>query len=199
MAIVSTPKINRCQADNERRERAWNDAALTERHGDMARHIIFEVGYDHREFPEDCGGGGHGQHGMNMRFVLVGPKGAVQWLCYMTNWVPGNVRYGSVGRDDPNPVSLVPVHPRGIGDGMAADLGYHSPIPRYASQVEYGTQKCEWLPEGECYYDGSGLNAEPLLEAFLAHGPHAVWAALARYYQDVLATDPTPEDMEPWT
>lgn len=182
--------VNRCQADRERRERAWNDAALSERQGDMERHIIFEVGYDHTAFPEDCGGGGHGRHGMNLRFVLVGPKGAVQWLAYMTSWVPGNVRHGTV--DGLGDVSLVPLNST-IGDGMAADLGYHSPVPRYGSQ---SAMKCEWLPEGECYYDGSGLNAEPLLEAFLNHGPHAVWAALAHYYTEVLATEPDPEAME---
>jgi hypothetical protein len=150
-----------------------------ERVGNIERRIVFEVGYDHRAFPDECGGGGHGQHGMNMRWVLIGPKGAVQWLVYMTNWVPGNVRHGEVGAE--HPVSIVPVN-RVIGDGMAADIGYHSPVPLWEGQEEYGHMKCELLPEGECYYDGSGVNAEPLLEAFLAHGPHAVWAALARYY-----------------
>lgn len=173
---------NPCKADLARRERAFRDAALVQVDGPMQRRIYFEVGYDHRGFPEACGGGGHGQHGMGMRWVLIGPAGAVQWLVNMTNWVPGNVRYGEVGAE--HPVSIVPVNPR-IGDGMATDLGYHSPTPQYDGQEESGRSECEYLPDGYCYYDGSGLNAEPVLVAFLAHGPHAVWAALARYYGEL--------------
>lgn len=171
---------NRCKADSARRERAWTDCALSERFGDMERRISFEVGYDHRAFPDDCEGGGHGQHGMNMRWTLIGPRGAVQWLCYMLSWVPGNVHHGGV--ESLGPVSLIPAPPNGLDDGMAADLGYHAPTPRYEDQPQ---MKCEYLPQGYCYYDGSGLNAEPVLEAFLAHGPHAVWASLARYYGEL--------------
>lgn len=120
---------------------------------------------------------------MNLRFNLIGPKGAVQWMANMTNWTPGNVIHGTVQADQP--VSLVPVTAMGrIGDGMATDMGYHSPRPLWDGQEEYGRMDCHLLPGGECYYDGSGLNAEPVLEAFLAHGPHAVWAALARYYTE---------------
>lgn len=169
--------VNPCKADQERREQAWRDSLLTERHGDLERCIAFEVGYDHRAFPpEACGGGGHGQHGMTMRWMLIGPRGAVQWVCSMPNWVPGNVVYGSVNAES---FSLVPAH---IEDGHATDLGYHSPVPQYAGQ---DTRECHILPEGSCYYDGSGLNAEPVLEAFLAHGPQAVWATLASYYGEL--------------
>lgn len=178
---------NRCKADRDRRERAMTDAGLVQRDGVMERRIIFEVGYDHRAFPDDCGGGGHGQHGMNMRWVLIGPAGAVQWLTYMSNWVPGNVRHGTVG--DIHPVSLVPTNGR-IGDGMAADLGYHSPVrPSWDDNEWVSKQDCEFLPDGYCYYDGSGLNAEPVLEAFLSHGPHAVWASLARFYMETFGGD----------
>lgn len=179
---VSTDTENPCKADWPRRERAYNDCALRERVGDMERRIQFEVGYDHCAHPEACGGGGHGRHGMNMRFVLIGPKGAVQWLVYMTNWYPGNV---SIIGDIPStePISCVPAHTR-IGDGMAADLGYHSPVEHYDDQ---GQNACEFLPDGYCFYDGSGLNAQPILEAFLSHGPAAVWAALGRYYGEALA------------
>lgn len=171
---------NRCKQDRERRERAWTDCGLTEKVGNMERTISFEVGYDHRSFPEDCGGGGHGQHGMSIRFVLKGPAGAVQWLVNMHHWVPGNVHYGHVETTDNQPVSLVPLKYPQVGDGMATDLGYHSPREMYEGQ--YGPREdCEYI-DGPCWYDGSGLNAEPILEAFLSHGPHAVWAALARYY-----------------
>lgn len=183
--IVDAEIVNPCEADWERRERAWRDNALSERFGDMERRLAFEVGFDHRAFPDACGGGGHGQHGMTMRWLLIGPRGVVQWVANMHNWVPGNIRCGDVGSGVP--ISLVPANPR-FGDTSATDLGYHSPKPLWEGQEEWGTRECSLLPEGYCYYDGSGMNAEPILEAFLAHGPHAVWTALARYYGEVFGT-----------
>jgi hypothetical protein len=103
----------------------------------------------------------------------------------MTNWYPGNIdRMGIVGATDD--VSLVPIpHPM-IGDGWATDLGYHARVPRYGEQQR---MDCDFLPDGYCYYEGSGLAAEPVLEAFLSHGPHAVWAALGNYYAEVFYTE----------
>jgi hypothetical protein len=172
---------DQCEADMKRLERARNDSALITRDGVMERRIVFEVGYDHRSF-----GCGHGQHGMTMRFLLYLPPGWVQWAANLPNWVPGNVGDTGVGAE--HPVSLVPARYRQIGDGMATDLGYHSPTPRYEGQEEYGRMDCNLLPEGTCYYDGSGLNAEPVLEAFLMHGPMAVWSTLARYHAEVFGS-----------
>jgi hypothetical protein len=181
--LEDIPVMNRCERARLTRARALNDAALVERNGAMERRIIFEAGYDHSAFPEDCGGGGHGKHGMGLRFVFSGPKGSVQWVANMFNWYPGNVSHGSVGGTFE--ASFVPAFQhQHIGDAYAADLGFHSPTPMYEEHTKY---ECEYLPEGYCYYDGSTLNAEPLLEAFLEHGPHAVWAALARYYNEALA------------
>lgn len=167
---------SRCEADLERRKRAYEDAALVSRHGEMEQRICFEVGYDHRDFGCD-----HGRHGMQLRFVLTGPSGAVQWLAFLSNWTPGNVHFGDVQAE--GGTSLVAANPR-IGDGSAADLGFHAREPQYEGQ-DGPTPDCEYLGGDACYYDGSGLNAEPLLAAFLDHGPMAVWAALARYYQSL--------------
>lgn len=176
-----TATENPCVADRDRRERATRDNGLTEQLGSMVRSITFDVGYDHRAFPEACGGGGHGQSGMTMRFILRGPHGATQWIVYLPNWVPGNLSLiGGVGSEQP--WSAVPAR-RQLDDGMAWDLGYHSPKPIYDDQ--HGRDDCNILPGGSCYYDGSGVNAGPVLEAFLAHGPHAVWAALADYYSQL--------------
>jgi hypothetical protein len=178
--------VNRCELDGGRRERALHDAALIERNGDMERRIAFYVGFDHTKFPEDCGGGGHGLHGMTMSWVLIGPKGAVNWDMYLNNWVPGNTNsIGGVLCQDP--VSVIPAN--GIlDDGMAWDLGYHTSVP---SPDLHGPNKCEFLSDHECYYDGSGLAAQPLLDAFLEHGPQAIWAALARFYGRVFTEDVT--------
>ncbi len=116
-----------------------------------------------------------------MRFYLLGPSGCVQWVANMPNWVPGNTNT----IDDVQVISgasLVPTNSR-TDDMYPNDLGYHSPKPIYEGQD--GRDDCHLLPGGTCYYDGSGLNAGPVLEAFLSYGPGAVWAALARYYQEL--------------
>lgn len=161
-------------------ERARNDADLIARVGNMERRIRFDVGYNHMEFPQDCGGGGHGVHGMTLCFLLIGPHGAVQWKVNLPNWFPGNVNIidtvQSVG-----PFSAVPADSR-IGDGLPTDLGHHWPKEQYEGEQRFD---CDLLPEGYCYYDGSGLNAGPVLRAFLDYGPMAVWAALGRYYHEL--------------
>lgn len=62
---------------------------------------------------------------------------------------------------------------------MAADLGYHSPTPRYEGQ---STFDCEYIDGGKCYYDGSSLSAEPVYWKFVAEGEEAMWNELAAYY-----------------
>lgn len=185
---------NPCEADRARRERAFRDSMLTERTGPMARSISFEAGYDHSGFGDACGegSGGHGRHGMVLRFVLSGPAGAVQWCATLVNWYPGNVDIiGTVGST--STFSAVPSNR--LGDGMATDLGFHSPVrPAWDTDEWLPRRECHLLPEGYCYYDGSGLNAEPILAAFLEHGPHAVWAALAHFYRETFAA---PEPAEP--
>lgn len=174
--------MNRCRDDLKRRERARADNSVSEDLGGMVRTIGFDVGYDHRAFPDDCGGGGHGVSGMKLNFILRGPGGAVVWAAYLPNWYPGNVAefMGDIPAAE-GLQSLVPC--RRDSDGIAYDLGYHSPKPQYDDHTRQDL--CHLLPEGYCYYDGSSLNAQPILEAFLEHGPHAVWASLARYYQEV--------------
>src|SRR5690606_5416819 len=64
----------------------------------------------------------------------------------------------------------------------ASDLGYHALAPNYDEQMEYD---CEYLPGGKCYYDGSGLAAEPVFEDFKVRGEVAVWDALRSRYEDL--------------
>jgi hypothetical protein len=165
---------NRCKADWDRRHEAMRDNGVTEELGlGMSRRIEFEVGYDHRAFPEDCGGGGHGQHGMGLAFIFFGPEGAVQWKVSLTEWTPREV--GMLGGLPTRYPQLDSVHP--------VDLGYHWRTPTYEGQELFGSV-CEYL-KAPCYYDGSALNVGPILEKFLNYGPHAVWAELARYYNQV--------------
>ena len=45
---------------------------------------------------------------------------------------------------------------------------------------------------GPCYYDGSSLNAERLIQPFLEGGSDAVWRELEEYYHETFPTD-TPD------
>ena len=173
----------RCLEAQERRKESFKSrVAVTEKWGDFERWIEFIPGYDHRAFPKDCGGGGHGQHGMEMAWYLRGELGVVQWKVCFIQAVPGNV--GTLGN--------VPVRHANVDDIMAVDLGYHSPKPRWEGQEDYGRMDCDLLPGGECYYDGSGLNAGPVLERFINEGPGAVWSELVDYYHSVFSPTKAP-------
>lgn len=47
---------------------------------------------------------------------------------------------------------------------------------------------CCYLEQGFCFYDGSGLNAEPVMAALFTGGDEAVWSALEDYYALVEAS-----------
>jgi hypothetical protein len=176
---VSDEAANPCVADRDRQARANRDCGITEQLGNGGwRRIEFEVGYDHRAFPEACGGGGHGQHGMSMTFLLGGPDGVVQWKINMLGWVPGNVSEYSGG--------IRNWHPR-LDLVMPTDLGHHWRTPTYEEEWQPDSD-CEYIGGQRCFYDGSGLNAGELTAGFLADGPHYVWAHLARYYASTKAS-----------
>jgi hypothetical protein len=95
---------------------------------------------------------------------------------------------------------------------MPADLGYHSPKPRYAGQrpmahrytsfsINKETGKfippvygdpvvCKYLPgDAVCYYDGSSLNARRIYGVLIAEGEEAVWQELEDYYKQTFEED----------
>lgn len=122
---------------------------------------------------QKTGGSSHGKHGMNLRFVYRKDGKAVQFLMFAMDWMPGaGTRYGSQER---------------LSGVMAADLGFHSPTPRYDGHESMGP--CEYLGGEPCYYDRSGLNAEPVLESFFIGGLPEVWGQLREYYDNVFATE----------
>jgi hypothetical protein len=73
-----------------------------------------------------------------------------------------------------------------VSGRMAWDLGYHSPTPRYEGHASIG--HCEYTG-GDCFYDGSTLNAEPVMARLIAEGDVAVWDELERYYVDLFETE----------
>lgn len=163
-------RADRCARDAERREVAYADAAISEVAGEFTRRVRFDVGYDHRSFPGTCGGGGHGQHGMEVTFLLIGGLGAVQFKFNMPPFVPGV----------PLTFGTLPVRYPDIGAAVATDLGHHWKTPTYPDEMR---MECDFLDQGHCYYDGSGMNAEPVLAHFISDGPRAVWADLESYYR----------------
>lgn len=108
-----------------------------------------------------------GIHGVDMRFVLVGTAGATQWVLF-------------TGMDLPHVAQEMLSKPP-LNRLMAADLGYHALKPQYEGQT--AMENCHVLEGGKCFYDGSSLMAEELLEPFLSKGPDAVWERLREEYR----------------
>jgi len=104
----------------------------------------------------------YGIHGVNLKFVLKGELGAVQFLIF-TNWQLPHVQR-EFGHQGP----------------MAADIGYHSPMPMYDGQIQMADW--EYLDGKPCYYDGSGLYANHFFDVMVSQGGDAMWAAIEQYY-----------------
>lgn len=132
--------------------------------------VEFDAAFDRRD-PDPLKN--YGIHGVEVRFVLKGKKGAVQFLLF-TNWMLPHVQKEQDGRHGDH----IFCHP------MPADLGYHSYKPTYEGQVSI-TEKCSYLDGQPCYYDGSGLNAERIYQVLLQEGDKGVWHELEEYYKQV--------------
>ena len=136
----------------------------------MERKVYFEPGYDKRSSDPSKN---YGINGMQIRFVLKGERGAIQFLL-MTDWFPPHVQQERWRNQVP---AIFEVSP------MAADIGYHALDPQYEGQGAID-DACPILDGKPCYYDGSSLNAEPIRDRFLAEGDAAVWEELERWYKN---------------
>jgi len=129
----------------------------------------------------------YGIGSVNIRFVFKGDKGAVQFVIG-TNWHLPHIQRQFFDK----PFPYFQLQP------MAYDLGYHSdkPIRDYQSDVprkdengedEFTTpsRECPYTKSGRCFYDGSTLNAEPIVEVLLSEGHEGVWRELEKYYKDI--------------
>ena len=134
--------------------------------------VTFKPAYDRRNSDPKKN---YGIHGVEIRFVLKGDKGAVQFLLY-TNWHLPHVQEELDTKID-NKYPHFSCHP------LPADLGYHSPTPRYEEQVKM--DNCDLLEQGYCYYDGSGLNAESVYQQLLTEGDTGVWTKLEEFYKEI--------------
>lgn len=131
----------------------------------MKREIRFIPAYDKRNSDPKKN---YGIHGVTLAFYLSGDKGTIQFVVY-TNWHLEKVQkeldakhnYSEGGR-----WLHLSCHPQ------PADIGYHSPTPKYEGQSSMNAE-CEFI-KGPCYYDGSSLNAEPIYWKLVNEGHEAV-------------------------
>jgi len=135
----------------------------------MERITEFEPAYDNTAK-------GGGLHGINIRFILRGEHGAVQFLIF-TNWRPKQATKRLRAEMSPSNYFLF--------EPMPADVGYHSKVPRYEGQ--HAMENCVYVqtPDGKCYYDGSTLHAEQVYDILLEKGSEGVWEYLGKYYDSV--------------
>ena len=129
---------------------------------------ILQLG-EHAGHPQ--GGRSHGRGGMKIRHVLYRPDLSVQLVWYPGVYLPETTK--DLSRFGSWPEAF---HP------MAADLGYHSPTK--PNQWAFGGP-CDLYPDG-CWYDGSGLNAEPVLDLLIREGDEAMWQRLEGYHTEML-------------
>lgn len=112
----------------------------------------------------------YGIGGCTVRFLLTGPQGAMQFVV-LTDWylphTKRELRENGTLRSDLYP--------------MAFDLGYHSPKPMHEGQSPM-EQECDVLG-GQCYYDGTTLGAEPIVDVMLREGSEGVWRELEKQYE----------------
>ena len=137
---------------------------------EFEQRIEFIPAYDKRDE-------GYGLHNMTVRFCLIGPLGAVQFVIG-TNWHLPSAREHL--RTFPHVTSETLMHPEGY------DVGYHSPKPMYEGQDDM--QTCDVL-EGDCYYDGSSLLAGSWEDDFVAGGTEWLWPKLEKFYRETFEGD----------
>lgn len=160
--------------------------------GNLTHRVDFEGGHDCIRFEcisdsPSCkpgGGGSHGVHGLQIRWLTIGPKGAVQFLLG-TRWLPQFVEPNAIRHREFRVDGLRP---------LAMDLGYHSLTPRYEGEVQNGP--CDYLGGAACFYDGSGLNADDAFYALVNGGGTGLWAFLDAYYAHVYEGAPYPAPCE---
>lgn len=132
----------------------------------MEKKILFTPAFD-RHDPDPSKNYGIGS--VDIIFVLIGDKGAVQFIL-STDWHLPHVRKELDDKGFPCKPS-------------ARDIGYHSPKPMYEGQT-IATKHCEYLG-GICYYDSSALQADKYFNILVEGGDDALWKSLEQYYREI--------------
>lgn len=147
------------------------------------RRVEVSPAYDFR--PEHTGkSGDYGIGSCRIWFYLIGPKGAVQFQIG-TDWFTKSARLHL----DKFEWERKPPSQREAVSGW--DLGYHAKEPQYDDQSPMDGS-CE-LIGCKCFYDGSSLNAEAMVEPFINGGTDWLWPHLEKYYACVFEGTEFPE------
>lgn len=122
----------------------WKEKTMNE----LKRITEFEPAFDKRH-PDPKQN--YGIHGVTLRMVLKGDKGAVQFVVY-TNWQLPHVTQEAIERMKEicaevavviEPEEDIASELRCFWTPMAADLGYHSRVPMYEGQPAMGAIKTD--------------------------------------------------------
>ena len=140
------------------------------------RIVLWIPAFDRRD-PEPSKN--YGIHGMELRFVLKGERGATQFVLF-TNWMLPHLRHG-----DKSVLGF-------ICEPLPADLGYHARVAQYEGQESRGP--CELLDGAPCFYDGSGLQAQVVFDRFVAEGEEAIWETLEERLAALAIASSSPEE-----
>ena len=134
---------------------------------ELKREITFSSAYDKRD-PNPSKN--YGIAGVSIRFLLKGPKDAIQFVIH-TNWYLPSVQAEMGTR-----VFIGETQPMGV------DVGYHSHKPTYKGELVF-SDNCG-VTGGICYYDGSGLRAgQWVKDILLPKGSDGIWEAMEKEYQ----------------
>ncbi|UDL15454.1 hypothetical protein SEA_PEPE25_79 [Microbacterium phage Pepe25] len=157
---------------------------------ELRQEIQFRPGHTIRRTKGD--GKDYGVASMNIAFLLHGPVATIQFVM-STGWTPEKVLVPGYGFTEWSHHA-----PTGF------DLGYHADQPISEDMRDWSGgpdgRECDFRPGGRCWYDGSGLQADALLERLMFEGHAAVWSELEAYYRSqfhiVELTEVRPEPKE---
>lgn len=117
----------------------------------------------------------YGVGAMDIWFILKGKKGATQFMMSTGSFLPNVIKEWIVKEHIVYKFNNEPVY----GIPKPWDIGYHSKKPMFEGHT---SMKCELLPGGKCYYDGSSLQAEKPYEVYLKDGDEGLWKYLEEEY-----------------
>lgn len=116
----------------------------------------------------------YGIHGLDVWFILKGPKGAVQFAVNFGVYLP-HVEAEFKAKPSAWPRESI----------MGIDVGYHAMEPQYEGQTQM--EDCTVMGDKPCFYDGSALRAEEWAkEIFAVRGEvpeKLLWKKLEEEYQ----------------
>lgn len=155
----------------------------------LTRRIRLRPGHNCIDFmckhgSKDClpgKGGSHGLHGMHVEMGVVGRHGAIVFSFCLIGMIPGRMKDGRFQSNS-------------LDESVVAwDLGFHANHPVYDKTDKPLTDDCEWTGGGKCWYDGSTLNAEPVLGLLAEQGEEPVWEFLEGVYSNRFESGEYPE------